>query len=211
MLIKRVSLGISHAVCITLSLHSPRCSRIYLLGKVDGQCTPFVAISVTLPPAYQQSRLIECVRLPPECMRQAWLLLLWTSYCDNLLTRSMNRTASGARIDRRDCRNLASITFFQRFANLLQNLAKCIEIAGGGGRRVWLAFVLSKSNANQTLLLYTSASMPHPLYSRLSQRDWTSVPTSGVIDTFTPLHLGVLLAHHASRRANGHGQIITQA
>ena len=74
-------------------------------------------------------------------MHQAWLLLLWTSYCGNLLTRSMNRTASGARIGRRDCRNLASIMFFQRFTNLLQSLAKCIEIAGGGGREEGLVNV----------------------------------------------------------------------
>ena len=66
--------------------------RIHLLQQVDGRYIPLVAIFATLPSAYRQS-LVGRVGLRSECLfYQSWLLLLRISYCDNVLTWSMNRT-----------------------------------------------------------------------------------------------------------------------
>ena len=93
MLIKRVPLflGISHTICIALSL---RALTLICLGKLaDGALLlwpfPRPAASVYLTTSCRACRITT--RVP---IYQSWLLSLWISYCGNVLTWNANRTIS---------------------------------------------------------------------------------------------------------------------
>lgn len=122
MLIKRVpmSLGISHTVCITLFLHALRESLTFicLVRLTDN----VLLLWLFLWPSHLHINNLGLlsVGLQPECIYQSWLLSLWTSYCVNVLTWSMNRAVAFL--------HLASKSHLHSFTStMLKSLRKNLE------------------------------------------------------------------------------------